>query len=256
MRTSWLVSSWEFVCSAAASLKALVYIDCCFFQSKKCCNCGSFPASVFTGAVQPMANGLAGASFSDSRFSPEYYTLGNQRVGTLFMSHSTATVPGWYYCTASVINRALLVTAAHCLCQQEKGVGDKCLPDVVNGTLQVGGVAGGGPDHGGCCKQPAARHGLRPQCVEQSVASTALSVAVAAVEMLQPGISRLTEQTQSLLHHECRTVRQSKGAGGAGAKLLFQGSHASCIACSHCMRASTLKHGTSCHVSGTIHLHR
>jgi hypothetical protein len=91
-----------------------------------------------------MANGLSGASFSDSRFSPEYYTLGNQRVGKLWMRHSTAPEeaggPGWYLCTASVINRALLVTAAHCLCMQAKGVGDVCLPDVVNGTLQVGGA--------------------------------------------------------------------------------------------------------------------
>ena len=106
-----------------------------------------------------MANGLAGASFSDSRFSPEYYTLGNQRVGKLWMRYTIDSQPIWYYCTASVINRALLLTAAHCLCAQEKGVGDVCFPDVVDGTLQVcavqsvdlinGGGGGGGGGAGG-----------------------------------------------------------------------------------------------------------
>lgn len=75
--------------------------------------------------IHTMANGLAGASFADSRFSPEYYTLGQQRVGTLYMRFGG----NWLSCTASVINRALLLTAALCVCQHERGVGDACLPD-------------------------------------------------------------------------------------------------------------------------------
>jgi len=53
------------------------------------------------GPIDSQAYGTSGASFSASRFTADYYTLGKQRVGTLF-----SRIGGdWYVCTASVINR-------------------------------------------------------------------------------------------------------------------------------------------------------
>lgn len=80
---------------------------------------------------KPLANGLDGPSFSDSRFTSEYVTLGQGRVGRLLMRFNGT----WYGCTASVIQKALLLTAGHCVC--EWGKGSACWPDSVNGEYQV-----------------------------------------------------------------------------------------------------------------------
>jgi hypothetical protein len=80
---------------------------------------------------QILANGVWGGSFSDSRFSSEYFSLGQSRSGRLIMRFNGT----WYQCSASVINRALLVTAAHCVCIW--GAGADCFPDVEDGQLQV-----------------------------------------------------------------------------------------------------------------------
>jgi hypothetical protein len=89
----------------------------------------------FTGTKRPQvfggrstdfkaqANGVGGIPYSDSRFTADYYTLGKTRVGKLYMSFGRR----WWVCSASVINRALLVTAAHCVC--EWGQGQNCFPD-------------------------------------------------------------------------------------------------------------------------------
>lgn len=53
------------------------------------------------GPIDSQAYGTSGASFSSSRFTADYYTLGKQRVGTLFSRFGDK----WYMCTASVINR-------------------------------------------------------------------------------------------------------------------------------------------------------
>lgn len=91
-----------------------------------------------TRTATPQANGAAGASYSDSRFGEEYWQLAKGRVGTLFTRFTDASTgkTNWYICSASVINRALLLTAAHCVC--DYGLGEACLPDVVDGQLQVG----------------------------------------------------------------------------------------------------------------------
>lgn len=101
--------------------------------------------SQFTGPKRPQvfrgrskgfktqANGVGGIPYSDSRFTADYVTLAQSRVGRLIMVYGGL----WYACTASVINRALLVTAAHCVC--DWGLGPNCFPDTdADGNLQVG----------------------------------------------------------------------------------------------------------------------
>lgn len=84
---------------------------------------------------RPLANGEVGSSFSDSRFTSEYFTLGQGRVGRwLFRSDNV-----WYSCTASVIQRAVLLTAAHCVCNW--GEGGSCGPDTVDGQVQVSSIS-------------------------------------------------------------------------------------------------------------------
>jgi hypothetical protein len=90
---------------------------------------------VFRGrsrGFKPQANGVGGIPYSDSRFTADYVTLGQSRVGVIFVKYED----GWYYCTANVINRALLVTAAHCVCHW--GLGQNCFPQTdADGNLQV-----------------------------------------------------------------------------------------------------------------------
>jgi hypothetical protein len=96
---------------------------------------GARRPQVFRGrsrGFKPQANGVGGIPYSDSRFTADYVTLGQSRVGVLYMSFGGV----WYQCTASVINRALLVTAAHCVC--EWGQGQNCFPDTdADGNLLV-----------------------------------------------------------------------------------------------------------------------
>jgi hypothetical protein len=82
-------------------------------------------------APQILANGVLGGSFSDSRMSSEYVSLGQSRSGRLLIRFGGR----WFGCSASVINRALVVTAAHCVCSW--GAGFECFPDVEDGQLQV-----------------------------------------------------------------------------------------------------------------------
>jgi hypothetical protein len=83
--------------------------------------------------IAPQANGIAGAAYADSRFGSgaDYTSLAATRVGRLLIKSGGV----WYACTAAVINRALLLTAAHCVCDYGKGAA--CFPDKVNGALQV-----------------------------------------------------------------------------------------------------------------------
>lgn len=83
---------------------------------------------------QAQANGVAGAAYADSRFGTgaDYTSLAARRVGRLLVRSGNV----WYQCSAAVINRALLLTAAHCVCDYGKGAA--CFPDRVNGQLQVG----------------------------------------------------------------------------------------------------------------------
>jgi hypothetical protein len=96
---------------------------------------GGTRPQVFRGrspGFKPQANGISGMSYSDSRFTADYVTLGQTRVGRLFMMFDGR----WYSCTASVINKALLITAAHCVC--DFGKGQNCFPDMdENGNIQV-----------------------------------------------------------------------------------------------------------------------
>ena len=90
------------------------------------------------GPIRPQANGAAGAVYADSRFGTgtDYASVANRRVGKLNMRFGGL----WYMCTASVINKALLVTAAHCVFKY--GQGSSGYPDVVSGNLQVRRAAG------------------------------------------------------------------------------------------------------------------
>lgn len=84
------------------------------------------------------ANGAAGLSFADSRFGGNGAAFGgpSNRVGKLFMRFGGK----WFQCSASVINRGLLVTAAHCV--HDFGRGAAGYPDKVNGVFQVQFVPG------------------------------------------------------------------------------------------------------------------
>ena len=86
-----------------------------------------------SGDVDPQASGTAGANYADSRFGTgaDYASFVTKATGRLRMRFGGS----WYVCTASTINRALLVTAAHCVF----GYGKKTAgwPDIVNGQYQV-----------------------------------------------------------------------------------------------------------------------
>jgi hypothetical protein len=96
---------------------------------------GARRPQVFRGrsrGFKPQANGVGGIPYSDSRFTADYVNLAHGRVGALFSVRGEYA----YLCTASVINRALLVTAAHCVC--EWGLGANCLPDMdTDGNFKV-----------------------------------------------------------------------------------------------------------------------
>lgn len=78
------------------------------------------------------AHGALGASFSDSRLSDDYVKLGQQRVGQIIVSFAGEQ----YGCSGSVIQRALVLTAAHCVCRW--GLGSICFPDTTeDGQLKV-----------------------------------------------------------------------------------------------------------------------
>lgn len=90
-----------------------------------------------SSAQMDRANGAVGASFSDSRLSNDYVKLGQQRVGKIIVSFAGKQ----YACSGSVIQRAVVLTAAHCVCQW--GQGSSCFPDTTeDGRLKVssGGV--------------------------------------------------------------------------------------------------------------------
>lgn len=93
------------------------------------------------GPITPQANGAGGAGFSDSRFGTgtDYASIASRRVGRLSMRFGGK----WSVCTASVINRALLVTAAHCVFNFGKTTTGWPDRDAA-GNLQVGGREDGG----------------------------------------------------------------------------------------------------------------
>jgi len=82
---------------------------------------GLSPSSLaWEGPIAPQANGNAGATFADSRFGtgPDYTARGHAIVGRLevgWASVAGGTATSWSTCTASVINKALVITAAHCV---------------------------------------------------------------------------------------------------------------------------------------------
>lgn len=107
------------------------------------------------------ANGALGASFSDSRLSDDYVKLGQQRVGKILVSFQGNT----YGCSGSVIQRALVLTAAHCVCQW--GQGSSCFPDTTkDGQLKVSsrgvGAASTHPQRSRRTAQPALGMLLHP----------------------------------------------------------------------------------------------
>lgn len=78
------------------------------------------------------ANGALGASFSDSRLSEDYVNLGQQRSGKILVTLNNIT----YGCSGSVIQRAVVLTAAHCVCNW--GQGSNCFPDTTaDGQLKL-----------------------------------------------------------------------------------------------------------------------
>ena len=99
-----------------------------------------------SGDVDPQASGTAGANYADSRFGTgaDYASFASKAVGRLSMRFGGV----WYVCTASFINKALLVTAAHCVFKYGKKTTG--WPDIVNGQLQVCFELRKGPHNLGC----------------------------------------------------------------------------------------------------------
>ena len=80
-------------------------------------------------------NGVAGATYTDSRYGAQgaSFAANWRRVGKLWMKFGG----GWYVCSASVIGRSLLVTAAHCVHNYGQGANGWPVTDPTTGQLQV-----------------------------------------------------------------------------------------------------------------------
>jgi hypothetical protein len=90
-----------------------------------------------TTAPSGRASGSSGLTFADSRF-PGYEALG-RASGKLNMCFSTdagtGACDGWWMCSASLIGKSLLVTAAHCVHKFGRKAGG--WPAAVGGKLQL-----------------------------------------------------------------------------------------------------------------------
>ena len=79
--------------------------------------------------------GTSGVSFTDSR-APTYLE-DTKKVGQLYVCKavSNGACSSWSFCTASLIGKSLLVTAAHCVFSYGKKSGG--WPSYIGGQLQV-----------------------------------------------------------------------------------------------------------------------
>lgn len=93
---------------------------------------GASPLNRLGDNATSTAYGIAGPSYSDSRFGNGSDFVAKARsVGRLL----TRFAGVWYLCTATIINKSLLVTAAHCVFKYgQQGSG---WPDLVDGHSQV-----------------------------------------------------------------------------------------------------------------------
>jgi hypothetical protein len=80
---------------------------------------GAVPDSDMAAAVAPAANGIAGVSFAGTQFTVQARSNPVIRSGKLYMAFGGTTYN--FICSASLIGKSLLVTAAHCVHEYGQG---------------------------------------------------------------------------------------------------------------------------------------